>query len=391
MPKKLFRFVSKGAAAILLFAFSCILLPLPAQAAEPPALNAASYVLMSADTGEILAEKNGNEQRFPASTTKLMTMTLIFEALRSGQISLEDSVTTSEYAAGMGGSQVYLEVGETRTLKEMLIGIAVGSGNDASVAVAEYFAGSEENFVEKMNQKAEELGMINTHYMNPHGLHDENHYTTARDMATLAYYVLRNYPEILEYTSIYEYQFRTEPKQLVLWNTNKLLKWYEGADGLKTGYTSNAGRNLVATASRNGMRLISVVMGVEAKNGHFQESGKLLDFGFSQYSYEKIYDQSQVICSVPVDKGEAERLDLMTAEPVGILSEKSDSAEINKEITIEPNITAPIASGQVLGQVELRRGDEVVRSVDLVAITDVPRVSLSQCFLRTVREMTVMN
>lgn len=356
-----------------------------AEAAQPPPVDAASYVLMSADTGEILAEENADAARFPASTTKLMTMVLIMEALENGSLTLDDQITTSEFASGMGGSQVYLEAGETRSLKEMLIGIAVGSGNDACVAVAEHMAGSEEAFVDMMNGKAKEIGMKGTHFVNAHGLHDEKHYTTAADMAALAYYALQNYPQLLEYTSIYEYQFRPEPKPLVLWNTNKLLKWYEGTDGLKTGYTSNAGRNLVATASRNDMRLISVVMGVQPKNGHFKESIKLLDYGFNNYTYDKIFAKGDVVCSVPVEKGTASYVDLMTANDVGILTEKNQNSETERSIAVSDNIQAPVQAGDVLGQITISRGGEDISAVDLIAITDVPKISLPQMFLRNLQ------
>lgn len=361
-----------------------------AAAAEPPAIDAASYVLMSGDTGEVLAQGNADAKRFPASTTKLMTMTLIMEALRNGEVSLEDSVTTSEYAAGMGGSQVYLEAGETRTLKEMLIGIAVGSGNDACVAVAEHISGTEAAFVERMNQKAKDLGMKNTHFVNPHGLHDENHYTSAGDLAILAHYALTEYPEILEYTSIYEYEFRPDPKKLVLWNTNKLLKWYQGTDGLKTGYTSNAGRNLVASAVRNDMRLISVVMGVEPKNGHFKESMKLLDFGFNNYVYNQVYDKNEVICAVPVKNGSSDYVDLMTSAPVGVLTEKSAKNETDENVKIMSGIKAPINAGDVLGQVEVLKDGKVVSSTNLIAITDVPTISIPHAIVRTLNKIIAM-
>lgn len=377
--------------AIFMLAFLLLGLGNQQALAEIPEIDAAAYVLMSADTGEILTENNSKEKLYPASTTKLMTMVLILEAVDNGKVNLEDNVTTGEYAASMGGSQVYLEVGETRTLKEMLIGIAVGSGNDACVAAAEFISGSEQNFVDQMNIKAKELGMKNTHYVNPHGLHNQNHYTTAEDMAVLAEYALNNYPEILQYTSIYEYEFRAEPRQLVLWNTNKLLKWYEGTDGLKTGYTSNAGRNLVATVVRNDMRLISVVMGVEPKNGHFKESIKLLDYGFNNFAYQKKYDKNQVICSVPVKKGAAEYVDLMTVEKSGFITEKSVQSETKESIITIPNIEAPIKTGDILGQVEIIRDNKIVSSTDLIAITNVERISVPAQVLKTVKSIILMS
>ncbi len=241
-------------------------------------------ILVDGNSGQVLYHHNADKKWFPASITKIMTMVLALEAVEEGRAALEDPVSTSEYASSMGGSQVYLYPGETRTLHEMLIAIAVGSGNDASVAVAEYLGGSNEGFIKMMNEKAQELGMKNTNFVNSHGLHDDNHYTTAEDMAKLSVYALKD-PKMLEYTSIYEYDFRPEPKLLKLWNTNRLLKWYEGCDGLKTGSTEMAKRNLVSTAERNNLRLVGVVLGVGKKNGHFTESMKLLNYGFNQFEF----------------------------------------------------------------------------------------------------------
>lgn len=231
-------------------------------------LDCKSAILLDGSSGEVLFEQDSDLQCYPASVTKIMTMVLILEAVEDGRISLEDKVTVSDAAASMGGSQVYLYPGEVRTVDEMLVAIAVGSGNDAAYAMAEFVGGTYDNFISMMNDKAKELGMNGSHFMNPHGLHDENHYTTAADLGKLAYHAL-SVPYFLDYTSIYEYEFRTSPL-LTLWNTNRLLKWYEGTDGMKTGYTEQAGRNLVATVERDGMRLISVVLGCEESQSHFK-------------------------------------------------------------------------------------------------------------------------
>lgn len=356
-----------------------MLWPSVARAESEPQIDGAAYVLMAGDSGEILASGNADVRRYPASTTKIMTLVLALEAVANGEASLEDTVTTSEYAASMGGSQVYLYAGEQRTLEEMLIAVAVGSGNDASVAVAEHIGGSLGNFVEMMNARAAELGMSGTHYANPHGLHDPEHYTTAGDMAILAHHAI-NVPKMLDFTGIYEYQFRGEPKPLVLWNTNRLLKWYEGADGLKTGYTSEAGRNLVATAKRGDLRLISVVMGVEPKNGHFTESMKLLNYGFNNYSYELLYGAWESVCAVPVEKGEQMMVDAYIDNAAGILRKSGDGSEYTTEINIPEWPMAPISEGASIGELQILRDGQVVSTVPLLAKSGVEKIGLGQAW-----------
>ncbi len=337
---------------------------MPAKAAELD-LQVKSAVLLDANTGQILYQHNAKEQVYPASTTKLMTMALILEAINNGQISLDDLVTTSEAAAGMGGSQVYLFPGETRTVEDMLIAIAVGSGNDAAYAMAEFVGGSYQNFIDMMNAKAAELGMLDTNYVNPHGLHDDNHYTTAADMAILADYSLQM-PQILDYTSIYEYHFRPEPNPFILWNTNSLLKWYEGTDGLKTGYTEEAGRNLVATVKRGEMRLISVIMGASQSKGHFNESMVLLDHGFNNYIYQSLYKEGQIIEQLAVAKGEADSIDICLAEDINYSDLKNSDPEIITEIELPEQLTAPIEAGQVVGKIIVYKDEEKLSEVDLL-------------------------
>ena len=369
---------TRRALAVLLLA-ALLAVPAGAAAEDQPQIDAAAYVIMSADTGEILAAANADARRYPASTTKIMTLVLALEAVERGEADLQDVVTTSEYAAGMGGSQVYLYPGETRTLEEMLVAVAVGSGNDASVAVAEHIGGSVGNFVDMMNARAEELGMTGTHYVNPHGLHDPEHYTTAGDMAILARHAI-NVPGLLGFTNIYEYQFRGEPKPLVLWNTNRLLKWYEGADGLKTGYTSEAGRNLVATAKRGDLRLITVVMGVQPKNGHFTESMKLLNYGFNNYTYQLLYPAGAAVCSVPVTKGDRPRVDACIEEAAGVLSKAGESGEYSVEVNIAEFPSAPLAAGDTLGELQIMKDGLAVGSVPLLAAEDVGKIGMGRAW-----------
>ncbi|MBQ6535642.1 MAG: D-alanyl-D-alanine carboxypeptidase, partial [Firmicutes bacterium] len=269
-----------------------------ARAADELSLQCKSALLLDGASGQVLYEQNADEKCYPASVTKIMTMVLIMEAVNAGTISLDDVVTVSQEAADMGGSQVYLYPGEQRSVDEMMIAIAVGSGNDAAYAMAEFVGGTYGNFIQMMNDKAAELGMSGTHFVNPHGLHDDDHYTTASDLGKLAFYAA-GLPGLLDYTSIYEYEFRPEPNLLTLWNTNRLLKWYDGAIGMKTGYTEEAGRNLVAVAERDGLRLISVVLGCGERQGHFRESMDLLNYGFNTFTRQVIYEKGTKVAQIP--------------------------------------------------------------------------------------------
>jgi len=349
-------------------------------------LKGKSCVLLDAQSGDVLYQQNGDVKCYPASVTKIMTLVLILEALDNEQIALDDIVITSPEAASMGGSQVYLYEGEKRTVEEMIIAIAVGSGNDASVAMAEFVAGSESAFVDLMNKRAKELGMTDTHFANPHGLHDANHYTTAIDMAKLAYHAL-SLPNFLKYTSIYEYDFRPEPKPLKLWNTNRLLKWYDGCDGLKTGYTPEAGRNLVATAKRNGLRLISVVMGVSEAKGHFTESMKLLNYGFNNYTFDILFPAGQIMAETRVSKGARDKVTLMPQEDVGELMKKGDKSEITSRVECEPYLNAPLHKGDQAGEIILLKDDTEIGRFNLVVAEDVAKSSFGRMFAKLLREV----
>lgn len=349
---------------------------LPARAAELE-LKAKGAILMDAATGQVLWEQNPDVRWYPASMTKVMTMMLVLEAVEQGKLHLQDQVVASEHAASFGGTQVWLEPGETFTVEEMLKAVAVGSANDCSVALAEHLAGSEEAFVEMMNAKAAALGATNTHFTNSHGLPDPNHYTTPRDMAIMARYALR-FPDMLRLTSIKEYTFREEPKLLILYNTNKLLWWYPGSDGLKTGTTSEAGRNLCATASREGLRLIAVVMGVDEPRGHFSEAIKLLNYGFAQYTFKEFYPAGAAVSELAVDKGAADRVLLVASERVGAAVPKGEAANLQIDIRLPDSIPAPVAKGQPLGQAVIKAGGDEIHRVNLVAAADVPAASLGQ-------------
>lgn len=345
------------------------------------AVDAGAAMLVEPITGTVIYEHNSDTRMFPASMTKLMTLTIALEAVQHGDITLEDEVSTSERAASFGGSQVYLEVGEVHTVHELLMAIAVGSANDASAALAEYIGGSYEGFVAMMNEKAQELGMTNTVYMNPHGLHDENHVTSAKDMMTLSLYAI-DVPKLMDYTSVKETNFREGDGAMVLYNTNKLLFWYEGTDGLKTGTTSEAGRCLAATAERDGLRLVSVVMGGTVKNSHFSESMKLLEYGFGQFEMKKCATAGEILATVDVQKGRQRSVDLTIATPLAAPMVRGEEAEWKIEVHPDETIFAPLESGQTCGTVSLLINGKEMASVPLVAAQSVEKIRWYQAIGR---------
>ncbi|MCL2817199.1 MAG: D-alanyl-D-alanine carboxypeptidase [Clostridiales bacterium] len=347
-------------------------LPVSAVTEDVLKLKARACVLMDGKTGEVLYQQNPDQKCYPASVTKIMTLVLALEAVAQGRFALEDMVVTSAEAAGMGGSQVYLYEGEERSLHEMLIAIAVGSGNDASVAVAEFIGGSLGGFVELMNKRAGEMGMSNSKFTNPHGLHDDEHYTTAADLAKLAFHAL-DVPLFLSYTSIYEYQFRPDPKPLILWNSNRLLKWFDGVDGMKTGFVQESGYNLVATAERDDLRLISVFLGGEDSNTRFTESMKLLNYGFSQYEYITVYKAGEILGETRVNKGAQDTVNLMAGKDIGVLQKKGEKNEIIARLIHRPYLNAPIKKGDVVGEIVILKNGMELERAPLTAAEDVAK------------------
>jgi serine-type D-Ala-D-Ala carboxypeptidase (penicillin-binding protein 5/6) len=367
----------------------------PALAADKPtakpatqaelAKSAVSAVLMDAATGTVLFEKNSHQKLPPASVTKVMTMLLIMEAVDQGKVKLSDRIRTSEYAASMGGSQIFLEPGEEMTLDEMFKGIAVASANDAAVAVAEHLGGSEEEFVRLMNERAKELGCTDTHFSNVNGLPVEQHYTSAHDLAIMSRELLKH-EGVTKYTAIYQDYLRKDAeKPFWLVNTNKLVRFYSGMDGLKTGYTTEAKYCLSATANRNGFRAIAVVMGEPTSPTRNAEISQMMDYAFANYKSEVLYKAGQVVQKVEIDKGEVPELALIAKDTVGILMKKGDKKEAyQREVTLKDDVKAPIKKGQVIGQVLVKNGGQEVAKVDLIAGQDVGEASMWQLFKRTV-------
>jgi serine-type D-Ala-D-Ala carboxypeptidase (penicillin-binding protein 5/6) len=345
---------------------------------------ARSAILIERDTGTVLYEKNAHEKLPPASMTKIMTMLLIMEAIDKGELTLTEKVRTSEYAASMGGSQIFLEPGEEMTVDELLKGIAIGSGNDASVAMAERIAGSEEAFVAMMNNKAKELGLKNTSFKNATGLPAEEHYSSAYDMAIMAKELLK-YEQITKYTGKYEdYLRENTDKKFWLVNTNRLVKFYPGVDGVKTGFTNEAKYCLTATAEKDNMRVIAVVFGAPTPKERNSQITKMLDYAFSQYKTHPIYERNLVISKAKVSKGKLNEVDIVTSEPISVLTKKGVSIkDIEKVIKVKENIKAPIKKGDQLGTLVLKQNGKVVLESPLVAKENVDQASWWDLFKRT--------
>lgn len=332
--------------------------------------DAKSVILIECETGKVLFENNCDEQLPPASVTKIMTMLLVMEAIDSGKISLTDKVTVSENAASMGGSQVYLEVGEEMTVDEMLKCVAVSSANDAAVALAEYTYGSEEAFVEKMNSRAKELGMNNTNFENTNGLDDTatNHYTSARDIAIMSKELLKH-EKIFDYTTIWMDTVRNG--EFTLTNTNRLIRFYKGANGLKTGSTSKAKFCLSASAKRDGLQLVAVIMGAPTRDSRNSAATKLLDYGFANYGYVNF--QKEKITQIKVVGGKVEQIDVYSEECSFVVA-KSEIPKIEKIYELPNEIIAPVNKGDVIGTVVYKINGDIIGEKPILAMQDIDRI-----------------
>lgn len=365
----------------------CVLLLLPVVRAAEPEVAAPSAILMDAATGTILFEKNAHERLAPASVTKVMTLLLVMEALESGRISFDDRVIASETAAAKGGSQVYLEVGEAMTMDEMLKSVVVSSANDCATALAEHVAGSEAAFVDMMNKRAAELEMKDTHFVNCTGLDDEpeaaQHLTSAYDIAIMSRELLRH-ERIRNYTTIWMDTVRGG--RFGLSNTNKLVRFYEGATGLKTGYTSAAGHCLAASAMREGMELIAVVLHCGSSAERFESAKALLNFGFANYALLSC-DVPQSLGTVRVRLGEQSLFTPVLQGAAPILVNKSELALVEKRVTMEPELTAPIEKGQQLGSLTVTAGERVLAEIPIVSPVSIPKLSLWQITCNILRRL----
>ena len=337
-------------------------------------LESGSAILIEQNSGQVLYEHNCHEQLRPASVTKVMTILLIMEALDSGRISLSDKVPCSENAASMGGSQIWLDTREELTVDEMLKAICVVSANDCTVAMAEYLEGSAEAFVARMNERAKELGMNDTCFKNCHGIDEDGHVTSAYDIALMSRELLTKHPEITKYTTIYMDSLRDGKSELV--NTNKLIRNYKGATGLKTGSTSVALYNLSASATRDNLSLIAVIMKAPTTKLRFAEAQKLLDYGFSNYSYKQFATKGEFLKKENIYKGIEPTIDVVYDSNAGALVKKGKENNIEEIVSIDNNIYAPISKGQKVGEITYTLNGENVGKVDLISDTEVKKINL---------------
>ncbi len=372
---------------VLCFVLMCLMLipwtvePVKAEELKL-AESAKSAILLEPTTGEIIFEKNSHEKLHPASMTKMMSMLLIIEAIENGVISWDEMVTVSENAASMGGSQILLEVGEQMSVHDLFKGIAVASGNDAVVAMAEKIGGSEAIFVDMMNEKAKELGLTDTHFKNPHGLDDDDHYSSAYDMAMIGKELVKH-EKVLEFTKIYEdYLRQNTDRKIWLVNTNKLVRFYEGVDGLKTGYTASAGYCLTATAKKGSSRFLAVAMGEPDSKTRNQEISEMLDYAFAQYEVEIMLDKDSVIKTIEVEKGRNKFVDLVPLNEVSFLNKKgTNKKNATYEISID-KVKAPVKEGDIVGNLKIKEDENVIREVPITVRESVEKCNLFELYFR---------
>jgi len=377
----------KKYASVLLAAFVLTTGLFTAEAAPADSglsLSCASCLLMEKETGAILLEENSHEKLEPASVTKIMTLLLVMEAVDSGRISLDDPVTVSAYAAGMGGSQVYLKEGEQMPVSEMIKCVTVVSGNDCSVALAEHLAGSEGAFVAQMNQRAQELGMADTTFLNCTGLPAQGHVTSAHDIALMSRELILNHPKIRDYTTIWMDSIRDGAFGLT--NTNRLVRFYQGTTGLKTGYTSSAQYCMSATAERDGMELIAVVMRSPTVGQRFEDAKALLDYGFANYSLVPVYPDAP-LAPVDVLLGVQAQVQPQLERDCRLLVRKGEEGQVGTRLSMAEDVEAPVERGQILGRLEVYVGEELRDTVPILAPEPVERLSIPGIFGRMLSKL----
>lgn len=349
--------------------------------------NSKSSIMIEASTGEIIYEKNSKEKLAPASMTKIMSLILIMENIENGNLKWNEEITISENASGMGGSQIFLETGEKMTVRDLVKGICIASGNDATLALAERIAGTEEMFVKLMNKKAKKLGLQSTNFKNSTGLDEENHYSSAYDMSVMARELVKH-DEILEFSSTYEDYLREgTDKSFWLVNTNKLVRFYQGVDGLKTGFTNEAGYCLTATAKRDNMRIITVVMGEPTSAIRSSETTAMLDYAFNLYTVNNILNKDKIVTKAKVELGEKEYVNIVPTQDINLLYEKSnDKRDVSYNIKLD-KIKAPIKKGIVVGTLEIIENNKSLMEIDLTIENDIKKVGLFELFYRNVLDI----
>lgn len=373
---------------ILILLLLLISIPLvKAEETEDLAPNAKSAIMIEASTGEILFQKNKDEKLAPASMTKMMSMLLIMEEIENGNLKWNEMITTSEKASSMGGSQIFLKVGEKMTVEDLLKGVAIASGNDAVVALAERVSGSEEQFIKRMNIRAKDLGLKNTNFINATGLTADNHYSSAYDMSLIAKELVKH-EKILEFTSTYEDYLRKDTKSpFWLVNTNRLVRFKEGVDGLKTGFTDEAGYCLTATMKKDNMRLITVVMKEENTSKRSADTTKMLDYGFNIYMVQTILDEKTTIEKKKVELGKTLTTEIVPKENITILNKKSDD---QKNITYKTNINkiiAPVKKGDKVGTIDIIEDNNIISTIDATVKEDISKANILTIYLRNIKEI----
>ncbi len=371
---------------ILLIIMSFFVLNLNVLAEEDFAPNGKSAILVDNLSGKVLYEKNADEKLAPASMTKLASMLMVMEAIDNGNLKFEDKVTISEEAANMGGSQVFLQAGEVYTVYDLLKSVAIASGNDAVVALAEKIGGSQSGFIDMLNKRLKEIGATNTNFVNAHGLDAEGHYSTARDMSIIARELLKH-PKILEFTSIYEeYLEKNDGSRIWLVNTNKLVRFYDGVDGLKTGFTKTAGYCLTATASKNNFRLISVVMGEDTSENRSSDTVKMLNYGFNTFKINIIKTKGESLGKVRVEKGKQDKANIvLLTDATEILKNTDPVTEYNFNLKVN-KIKAPVKVGDIVGTAEIIDSEgNIVDEVDVTVEKDIKKANILDYMLRNLK------
>lgn len=349
--------------------------------------SAVSAILIEPSTGEVIFEKNSHEKLHPASMTKMMSMLLIIENIEKGVISWDEMVTTSPNASGMGGSQILLETGEQMSVRDLFKGIAVASGNDAVVAMAEKIAGTEGMFVSMMNERAKQLGLTDTNFKNPHGLDAADHYSSAYDMSIIAKELVKH-PQVLEYTSIYEdYLRQNTDRKIWLVNTNKLVRFYPGVDGLKTGYTKEAGYCLTATAKKCNSRFIAVVMGEADSKTRNAEVSEMLDYAFAQYEVEEILSKDTIVGKVPVTLGNKTEVEIIPLESLSFLNKKgTEKRNISYELKFS-SLKSSLKVGDKVGEVNIKENDTVIKTIPVTVKEEISKVNILELYLRNMKSI----
>ncbi len=378
---------------ILIMGICLLILPLKVSAEDELKLaeNAKSSILIEASTGEVIYENNADEKLNPASMTKMMSMLLIMEAIENGSLKWNQMIRVSENASSMGGSQILLETDEEMSVRDLFKGVAIASGNDAVVALAEAVAGTEDAFVKMMNDKAKELNLKNTNFKTPHGLDEANHYSSARDMAIIAKELVKH-EKVLEFTSVYEdYLRENTDKRIWLVNTNKLVRFYEGVDGLKTGYTKEAGYCLTATAEKDGMRVIAVVMGEPDSKTRNAEVSSMLDYAFAQYKIDNLLAMNENIGEYEVDKGKERIVKVVPQTDATVLRKKSEKkGNATYEVKMEA-LKAPLKKGDKVGQLYIKENGKIIRTINLTVNKDIPKANIFELYLQYLKDVVTSN